>query len=248
MFQKELQEIGMTKNEASIYEAILEIWEASVLEVARKSNIHRRSIYDTLERLIEKWIIFPIFWQKENLYVATDPKKLLEIVYEKEQSLKKILPYLENIKNKNEIKESAFIYKGIEWYKNYIRDRIRVAEDTYFLWAKWNWVTPWISINLEGNFKKTLEKKWKKVQIIFDPRVRDRKDILNTASWEYKFLPLWYETPWIVDVFWDYVVTFNSVWIWNFWDKWSIFVMINKELAESYKTWFKFIWEHCDKN
>jgi hypothetical protein len=45
------------------------------------------------------------------LYVATEPQKLLEIIYEKEQSLKKILPFLENIKNKKETKEAAFIYK-----------------------------------------------------------------------------------------------------------------------------------------
>lgn len=245
MFQNELQEIGMTKNEASIYEAILSIWEASVSEIAKKSNIHRRSIYDTLERLIEKWIIFPVFWLKENLYVAVEPQKLLEVIYEKEQALKKILPFLENIKNKKETKEAAFIYKWIEWYKNYMRDMTRIAEDTYFLWAKWNWMTPWVSFSLEENFKKALDSKWKKVQIIFDPRVKARKDILDTASWEYKFLPEWYETPWIVDVFWDHVVTFNSVWVWNFWETWSIFVLVNKELADSYRTWFRFIWDSC---
>lgn len=245
MFQNELQEIGMTKNEASIYEAILSIWEASVSEISKKSNIHRRSIYDTLDRLIEKWIIFPIFWWKENIYVATEPQKLLEIVYEKEMALKKILPFLENIKNKKEIKESAFIYKWIEWYKNYMRDLTRVAEDTYFLWAKWNWMTPWVPLSLQENFRIALEKKEKTVKTIFDPRVKERKDILNTSYWEYRFLPVWYETPWIVDVFWDYVVTFNSVWIWNFWENWSIFVMINKDLAESYKTWFRFTWDHC---
>jgi hypothetical protein len=36
---------------------------------------------------------------------------LLEVIYEKEQALKKILPFLENIKNKKETKEAAFIYK-----------------------------------------------------------------------------------------------------------------------------------------
>jgi hypothetical protein len=97
-----------------------------------------------------------------------------------------------------------------------MRDLARVAEDTYFLGAKGNWMTPGISIALEEHFQKALERKGKKVQIIFDPRVRGRTDILSTAAGEYRFLSDGYETPGVVDVFGDYVVTFNSVDIGNF--------------------------------
>jgi len=51
----------MSKNEAKIYETILEIGECSVSEIAKKSGIHRRNIYDTLARLSEKGIVFQIF-------------------------------------------------------------------------------------------------------------------------------------------------------------------------------------------
>jgi sugar-specific transcriptional regulator TrmB len=115
MFQRELAELGMTYNEATIYESILEIGESSVSEISKKSGIHRRSIYDTLERLIEKGIIFPIFGQKENLYIATAPAKLLEMIEQKEQTIKKVLPYLEKIQAKSgEYKEAAYIYRGLE--------------------------------------------------------------------------------------------------------------------------------------
>jgi sugar-specific transcriptional regulator TrmB len=249
MFQKELAELGLTHNEATLYETILSIGEASVTEISKQSGIHRRSIYDTLERLVEKGIVFQIFGQKENLYVASDPGKLIEMIESKEKTLKKILPYLEEIRRKGwEIKESAFIYRGIEWYKNYMRDMARVAEDTYFLGAKGNWLTPGVSFALEEHFQKSLDRNGKKVQIIFDPRVRDRRDILDTAAGEYRFLPDDYATPGVVDVFGDYVVTFNSVDIGNFWENGSIFVMINRELAESYRTWFRFIWDSCPKN
>lgn len=247
MFQVELQEIWMTKNEATVYEAILELGECSVADITKKSGIHRRNIYDTLQRLSDKWIVFTIFWWRENLYNAAEPQKIYEIIKEREDKFKKILPYLEDMRNKKPTNEAAFIYKWVEWYKNYMRDMARVWEDTFFLWAKWNWLTPWISFNLEENFKRSLEKHHKKVKIIFDPRVRERIDIQDTASWEFRFLPEWFETSWVVDVFGDYVVTFNSVWIWNFWESWSIFVMINKKLADSYRTWFRFIWDMCEE-
>ncbi len=248
MFQKELAEIGMTHNEATIYEAILGLWEASISDISKQSGIHRRSVYDTIERLIEKGIVFPIFGQKENLYVATDPAKLLELLAEKEQSLKRILPFLEEIRSRSgEQRDAAYIYRWIEGYRNYMRDMARVAEDTYFLGAKGNWMTPGISFALEEHFQSALKRSGKKVQIIFDPRVRERADIQATAAGEYRFLPVGYETPWVVDVFGDYVVTFNSVGIGNFGEGGSIFVLINPELAQSYRTWFRFIWDFCQK-
>lgn len=217
MFQKELSELGLTHNEATIYETILSTGEASVTDISKASGIHRRSIYDTLERLVEKGIVFQIFGQKENLYVASDPGKLIEMIESKEKTLKKILPYLEDMRKRGgEIKESAYIYRGIEGYKNYMRDMARVAEDTYFLGAKGNWMTPGVSFALEEHFQQSLQRSGKKVQIIFDPRVRGRQDILETAAGEYRFLPPGYETPGVVDVFGDYVVTFNSVDVGNF--------------------------------
>ncbi len=237
----------MSRNEGKVYEALLELGESTVSNITKKSGIHRRNVYDTLQRLNEKWIIFSIFGWKENLYQAAEPQKLFEMIHEKEDMFKKILPYLEDMRHKKPFTEAAFMYKWREWYKNYVRDMTRVAEDCIFLWAKWNWLTPGIPFSYEENFKKSLTDKWKKIQIIFDPRVRERKDIQDTASWEFRFLPKWYETPWVVDVFWDYVVTFNSVWVWDLWENWTIFVMINKDLANSYRTWFKFIWDFCEK-
>jgi hypothetical protein len=122
----------------------------------------------------------------------------------------------------------------------------RVGEDCYFLWIKWNWLIPWIGSDLQEKFRKTLKRRWKTIKTIFDPIAKENKNIDESTYWEYKFLPEWFQTPWVVDIFGDYVVTFNPAWIWNFWEKWVIFVMINKELADSYRTWFKFIWEHCE--
>lgn len=246
MFLKELQEIWMSKNEAKIYETILELGESSVSDIAKKSGIHRRNIYDTITRLSEKGVVFSIFWWKENTFGAAEPQKLREMLHEKQQTFEKILPYLEDMRNKQPPTEAAFIYKWIEGYKNYMRDLANIAEDCYFLWAKGNWLTPGVSPDFQRNFERIMEIKWKKTQIIFDPRVKVREDIQNSTNWEYRFLPEWYETPWVVDVFWDYVVTFKWDGIGNFWENGTIFVMVNAQLAESYRTWFKFIWNACE--
>lgn len=243
MYEKQLELIGLSPNEAKVYLALLEYGESSIGDISRESGIHRRSIYDTLNRLTDKGLVFPIFQGRENAYQAVDPNKLMELLYEKQRSFQQVLPKLKKLEQKEISKEAAFIYRGIEGYKNYIRDMTRVAEDTYFLGAKGNWVTPGASLEMEKVFQRRIKEKGKTLKILFDPRVKKRKDILKTTTGEYKFLPEGYETLGIVDVFGDYVVTFVSEGIGNFGEDGSIFVMRNDELAESYRTWFRLIWD-----
>ena len=248
MYQKELIEIGFSKNEAKIYETILSLGECGVSEISRKAEIHRRSVYDTLQRLIEKGLIFPIFNQKENFYRAAEPKKLFEMIREREKIFKRILPGLEYLKKNNPATESAFIYKGLEGYKSYVLDMIRVCEDTYFLGAKFNWNTPGTE-HLLAEYDHEMKRKKRKTKTIFDPRVAIKiPESEYKRVGKYKFFPLKYQTPGIMDVFGDYVVTFNTTNIGNFDEDGSIFVMQNEALADSYRTWFEFIWDFCPGN
>ena len=49
--------------------------------------------------------------------------------------------------------------------------------------------------------------------------------------------------PGVCDIFGDYVVTFTSVDVGNFGEDGTVYVMINKQLADSYRTWFQLIWD-----
>lgn len=249
MYEKELELLGLSPNEAKIYETLLLMGECAVGQIATQSNIHRRNVYDVLNRLVEKGLVFQIFQGKETLYHCVDPSKLLELLKEKETAFQKILPRLEMIFQKKPPVNAAYIYKGLEGYKNYLRDLIRVGETTYFLGAKALWFTPNTSLSMLHQFQKELEKKKLTYYTIFDPRVPEKlPGAIETVAGEYRILPKGYETPAVCDIFGDYVVTFSSVDVGNFGDDGSIFVMQNKELADSYRTWFQFIWDFCPKN
>jgi len=248
MYEKELKEIGFSPNEAKIYEVVLAKGEATVAEIAKQTGIHRRSCYDTLQRLVDKGIIFPIFDRKESLYAAADPDKLFQMVREREKTFKRILPGLEYLKEKSTVTESAFIYRGKEGYKNYLRDRYRVAEDTYFFSAKGNWTTDEEALGLEKDFQRVIKKYKRDFRILFDPRVRENKRVQKTTIAKFKFLPEGFPTPGNVDVFGDYVAIFvNRNQIGEFGDDGLIFMIVSSELAESYRTWFKMVWDMLPK-
>ena len=240
------EELGLTPNEAKIYETLVSGMEMPVSEISVQAKVHRRNVYDALNRLLEKGLVFQIFQKGENLYRAVHPQKLLEVIKEKEKSLQRILPALSTQYEEKPLEEAAFIYKGIEGYKNYRRDLLRVNEEVYFLSAKALWMTPGIPKSVHEEFRTKFEKQKKHYKTLFDPRVPEiLPDALKNIGGEYKILPKGYETIGVVDIFGDHIATFTSKGVGNFGEDGSIYVMINRDLAESYKTWFRFIWEHC---
>jgi len=248
MYSDTLEEAGLTPNESKIYEALLYIGEAPVSQISLKSGVHRRNVYDALARLTDKGLVFPIFQKGENIYKAVNPDKLLEILEERKIKIEKILPHLRNMHDSEPEKNAAFIYKGLEGFKNYMRDLTRVAQDTYFLGAKGLWFTPGIEKYYLENFKKVAHQKKLQYFTLYDPRIQKQcPQALKEVSGKYKILPSKYSTPGVVDIFGDHVVTFTSVDIANFGEDGTIFVMVNPELAQTYRTWFQLIWDLIKK-
>jgi len=248
MYIELLQEIGLSPNEAKIYETLLNIGVAGVGDIATKANIHRRNVYDALQRLVQKGLVFTTFQKSENRYSAVDPNKLMELVREKQVHLAQALPDLQQLYQSEPPENAAYIYKGIEGYKNYRRDLLRASKEYFFLGAKGLWLSPQIDEQFRKRFVMPVQKDGLiKQKVLFDPRVPKQlpqalKDVMKNS---YKILPSKYATPGVVDIFGDYVVTFANVAVGQLNDDVTIFVMKNAELAESYKTWFRFIWDHC---
>lgn len=244
MYSEIFEEIGLSPSEAKIYETLLSKEEMGVSDISLKAKVHRRNVYDALNRLVEKGLVFRIFQKGENQFRAVSPDKLAEVIQEKQQKLEKVLPQLRTLYQREPLKEAAFIYKGREGYKNYLRDMARVAEDTYFLGAKGLWFTPGIDKQYLQDFQTNMKRKNRRYFTLYDPRVKKQlPEAVTNVGGDYKFLPEKYITPGVTDIFGDYVVTFTSIGIGNFGDDGTIFVIINPELAETYRTWFKLIWD-----
>lgn len=245
MHNEILQELGLSPNEAKIYEGLVEIGQAGVPEISVKIGVHKRNIYDTIPRLLQKGLIYQLSEAKENKYSAVEPSKLQDLIWEKESKLKSILPDLNRQFKKTAGKEAVYIYKGVEGFKNYLRDILKVGEDVYFIGAKGGWFDTDLQIFIK-KFLKDAKAKGIKYQHIFDHEVKNLgPDILPQLGKPYKFLPPEYSTNGAIDIFGDHIVTFSGLTIKDITDDVTLVVIINKELADCYRTWFKFIWDFC---
>ncbi len=237
--------IGLSQNEAKIYETLLVLGEGTVNDISVRSKIHRRNIYDTIVRLVEKGLIFQVIGKGDNVYKPVDPSKLAELVDEKRRELDTIMPSLmDEYQNKPQL-EAVYFYKGVEGFKNYLRDILNSGEDAYFLGAKGCWFDPRLKIFLE-QFLVNAKKEGIQYTHLFDEEVKDQlPEVISSVGGPYKFLPKEYSTPSMIDIFGDHVVSFTGAGLGRISDDISIFVVVNRSLATSYKTWFQFMFDTC---
>jgi len=142
MYEQLLEELGFTVNEARVYESLLSLGSTSIERIAIKSKVHRRNIYDVLGKLLDKGLISEAFVQNRKEYRAIRPSRLLDLLSEKERKVSAALPDMERRFNHFEEEETAYIYKGITGFKQYLQDILDVGETAYFIGAKAFWLDP----------------------------------------------------------------------------------------------------------
>ena len=235
------EQIGLTKNEAKIYLILLSEYPLNTGKICEKTLIHRRNVYDSAQRLIDKGLIYEIFDNSQTMYYPVDPGKLEQIIREKQTKLSAILPDLFEIYQKTPESESTMIYRGVEGFKNYLRSILQTRETVYAIGATGDWFDPKIK-DFMSDFWKEKERLGIKSKILFDSGVKDMQEVLDVNKAEHKFLPKQYSTNSVIDVFGDKVVMFTGIELGRFNPDITIFTIVSKDLANSYRTWFEMIW------
>jgi len=245
MYVELFQNLGLSKNEAELYEVLLEMGEASVSKLNQKTNINRRNIYDVLNRMMEKGLVFVVIQSGENRYKPVDPRKLKEFILEKQAMLDEQLDELDRLyQSKPKIGE-VFIYRGPEGWKNYMRDILRLNQTAYFIGAKGLWLEERVK-NFFPQFHKQAKQQKIEFFTLFDWEVQTAcPEILPYVKTNYKFLPKEYSTRCGVDVVGDHVFILSDLEIKKFQEDFSFTVIVNQVIADSYRTWFRYMWDQC---
>ncbi len=242
MPSKALEELGLSPNEAKVYEALLDLGISSIDKLAVQSQVHRRNVYDSVEKLVAKGLASPEFREKKRLFKATDPQRLLALVREREALVESVLPGLQRKFRKAVAEEEAVIYRGFEGVKNYLNDLLDVGEPAYFLAAKGYWLHPKLKY-FTPKFDRERVKRGIETWHLFDQEVKTKcPEILGLQLNHYRFMPEGFGSPGLVDFFGDHVYLFHVAE-----DNPVQFKIVSKPIAESFRTYFKFMWRFAEK-
>lgn len=246
-YQELFQSLGLAKNEAKIYETLIREGDSPVGKISEKSGVHRRNVYDSLNRLIEKGLVIEIIESKENRYQAVEPRKLSEVLSEKWENFDRELPSLEKLYFNTPTEYRVQTYKGKEGWKQYMRDIIRVGQPFYSIGAQGAWMDERVKSFFPG-FADHIKKKKIEMRHLFDYEVLESNHpIIEQVGKIYKFLPKEYSTTSGIDIFGDRVNIIHQQQLGKAGtDNEIIFTVIqNQNLADSFRVWFKFMWDMC---
>ena len=246
MYQTIFESLGLSPNEGKIYETLLEIGESSISDIATRASIHRRNVYDAIQRLIDKGLVFQVASPSENSYNAVDPDKLMELMREKEESLSKVLPEMKKKFGNRVAPEEAYIYRGYEGQKNVWRDMLRIGKDIYIIGGKAQWFDPKLDAPRDAFYRETKRKKML-FHLLLDHELKERIPGFTDSYpglQEHRYLPRETSTSSIILIFGDYVVSYAGVGILKMSDQTTFFVVHSKDLADGYRSWFNYMWNN----
>lgn len=237
-----LREFGLSQSEARVYLALVDIGASSAGEITKKANINRTNCYDALQRLIEKGLVSYVIKANRKNFQAETPQKFLEIIKEqreqlknKEEQIKKIVPQLVQKFRLSVEEPEATIYKGKKGIKSIFEDILR--HDKYWVFGSSGQFK-----DVLGPFFRQFQKRVKenkiKCKLIASEKVRNTDIVIHA---ETRFLPEDYIT--LIST----IVYSNKVAIIPWTDNPTGFLLKDKRTADSYREYFRFMWEKAKR-
>lgn len=92
-----LMDIGLSKDQAEIYLALLADGPATIMEIARRTGLHRVNVYKAIPFLKSNGLLSESKKGQRNIFVSNDPNHLSNLVDQRTRILHEILPELQSM-------------------------------------------------------------------------------------------------------------------------------------------------------
>ncbi len=238
--QEKLIELGLSKNEATIYLFLLKNPNITTGKIIKETKIANSRVYESLNTLISKGLATYTVQKEGKHFQAERPEKFIELEEERKKKIEQLVPELSKIKSISKETTTA-VYEGFEGFKTAFKkiiDDCKPEETIHILgFSEQPYATESLQIFLNNMNLKSADKK-QKLKILLDSSVKNTlgKDREKEKFTEVKYMPKGYISPGAIDVFQDYVYIF----LWE--EKPYVFMIKNQRIADSFKQYFNFLW------
>ena len=235
-----LRDIGLTETEIKVYHGLLSRGVTSAGKLVEETGLHRKNVYEALNRLIEKGLVTYVLENKVRYFQQKNPENLLHYLEEKKAKidldkleLEKELPILKQKFSSLTPEIEAQIYRGNEGIKTILQECLKYQEILFigatgdvekklpYFWPHYN------------QKREKLKCRWK-LLLVHESR---HKPITQSKYYEYKVLPKILSGQTVIYIYGDYIA--NVLWL----EKPLAFVVKHKSLADNYRKYFHYLWD-----
>jgi len=126
----ELKELGLNENEIKVYLACLRSQGLNAKQIAKSTELIRTTVYGVLDSLAQKGLVSTIDKEGIKVFHSSSPQELLNILEQKKERIKLIIPELEEYQQNSQVKYKAEVFEGINGIKTITNDIISKKDET----------------------------------------------------------------------------------------------------------------------
>lgn len=230
-----LLSIGFDEKEADIYIALIKTGKASVNDLLKKTSIERRTIYDVLERLIQKGRASYFEENNTRKYLPTKPELILQDLREKENGFKELLPQLRSLQEEP-TQARVEVLKGVHGIKILFLEII-ACRRTHYLFGDLRPLNKEYR-HMTTKYLRELEKADGKEKMIY---TKGDFDLIRIKGGEYRAMRPELIPPTPTVIYGDTVVQYIYT------KPITIIKITSKEIAKTHKEYFNHFWKLAEE-
>jgi sugar-specific transcriptional regulator TrmB len=245
MIEKALEKAGLTHGEIQVYMVLIRSGQVTTGKITKEAGIASSKVYEVLDRLISKGFASFVVKNGVRFYDATPPERINEYLEDKKESIsaaqeeiQKVIPEIKLRRNEVTERNETVVYTGRQGPLIALTEALEAGKAKNELLGFGSDEDPFLvhyPRELQKHFKEQIKYriKWKMLFCggFFSP---------NPVS-EVRYLPKGFTTPTRTFVYG------NKVAIMSFIKPFTTIIIENKEVAESYRKHFYFLWSIAKK-
>lgn len=243
-----LENIGLTKNEADLYELLLKLGEVPAGEIIKQAKLKRATAYKVLYSLAKKNLVSYREIAKKIHFRPEPPTSLLSLAEKQYQSLERakenlqaVLPQLASNYVLSVEKPVVTVFEGVEGLQKIYEDTLKEGKTIYAVLQTAE-VDPVLYGWLTKDYirRRVRQKVWAKVIVASgkwsgEYQRKDKKEYRETVPVPSRKFPFQHE----VDIYGDKVAFIN----YKKGETLIGLIIKHPQIAQTMKAWFDLAWE-----
>lgn len=240
---KILEDLGLPKQEAEAYLALLRLGGSLASTVAKEIGVKRTTIYAILKSLATKGVVLVYFRKSKRFYHPVPPHKLSSLFEKKLEALNGIIPFLQSADRKQvQVLGLRFIETKEELKKYYedilVEYKNKKNKEYYVIGNDFSWEN--IDKDFFMKFRRDRSNLGIKVKLLFSYDSKLSVDIAPAFGREFRFFPKDYKLNCSIEILGDRLTLISH-------DLNAVAVVISiQSIVDAFKTIFEIMWDGLD--
>lgn len=240
-----LLELGLSPNEASLYELLLEKGPTKPSDLVEPSGLGRGNVYNVLQQLSEKSLVFLKERGKFQTYEAVDPTQLQALLDRKQQEALRLreafqgtLPQLTSLFRLSTGKPAIQMFEGIEGASEALLDSLKAKTEILTISDPTAISGPLAAINQLYVKKRIAQGVTKRILIPSGDEMNARALRSTNAVTRVRLLPALSSGFQVITELYDNKIAFYTLQP----DKLVAFIIENEQVAQLQRLQFEALW------